>query len=342
VVLDESSPTGKNGVSSGLFHGDGKNRWFDKSLQLIVFANGCAGINAEHSYADAMVMVNLGNFFHQNFKSLTDPFGIEEAKTNKNIPLNNIQRLDFKIPMRLLPSITASFNKFSDLIANLDLHVLRSTLVGRNQLKSMGELPPDAFIQLAMQLAYYKQNGKPCATYETGHTRKFFHGRTDTIRPCSQHSIEWTKSMVDPNATTASKLDLLKKAVDSQLQYTQAALNGVAFDRHMLGMRLAAVFYEGMKVEDIPIFSDPAFLINNTFKLSTSNIGSHDYWGGFAAVEPDGYGIPYSIQGNSITLNISSWKSCPQTDSKKFAELVHQSIIDIVSLFPNQQLTPKL
>lgn len=33
--------------------------WFDKSLSLLVFANGKAGVNAEHSWADAPVMAHL-------------------------------------------------------------------------------------------------------------------------------------------------------------------------------------------------------------------------------------------------------------------------------------------
>ena len=34
-----------------LWHGDGRNRFFDKSLQLIVFSNGKAGFNGEVRYA---------------------------------------------------------------------------------------------------------------------------------------------------------------------------------------------------------------------------------------------------------------------------------------------------
>ena len=38
-----------------LFHGDGINRWFDKSFQIIVTENGRIGGNAEHSNLDATV-----------------------------------------------------------------------------------------------------------------------------------------------------------------------------------------------------------------------------------------------------------------------------------------------
>ena len=38
------------------------------------------------------------------------------------------------------------------------------------------KLPPDAIVQMAIQLAYYTLHRKPAPTYETAHTRKFFHG----------------------------------------------------------------------------------------------------------------------------------------------------------------------
>ena len=33
--------------------------WFDKTLNLVVFANGHAGLNAEHSWADAPVVAHM-------------------------------------------------------------------------------------------------------------------------------------------------------------------------------------------------------------------------------------------------------------------------------------------
>jgi hypothetical protein len=37
---------------------------------------------------------------------------------------------------------------------------------------------PDAYIQLAMQLAYHRDQGRFDATYESSMTRLFLHGRT--------------------------------------------------------------------------------------------------------------------------------------------------------------------
>ena len=40
----------------------GYNRWFDKSVQVIVGANGHIGLNGEHSWADAPIVGHFWEF----------------------------------------------------------------------------------------------------------------------------------------------------------------------------------------------------------------------------------------------------------------------------------------
>lgn len=39
---------------------------------------------------------------------------------------------------------------------------------------------------------------RPGSCYETAMTRKFYHGRTETMRPCTQESVKWCEAMTDP------------------------------------------------------------------------------------------------------------------------------------------------
>ena len=45
-----------------MFHGNGRNRWFDKSVQLAILANGVAGSNVEHTPIDATVRPRMQAF----------------------------------------------------------------------------------------------------------------------------------------------------------------------------------------------------------------------------------------------------------------------------------------
>ena len=49
VVLDTAAPNTRDEVACALWHGNGdaRNRWYDKTHQIVVFSNGKAGIG-EH------------------------------------------------------------------------------------------------------------------------------------------------------------------------------------------------------------------------------------------------------------------------------------------------------
>lgn len=39
---------------------------------------------------------------------------------------------------------------------------------------------------------------RPGSCYETAMTRKFYHGRTETMRPCTNEAVKWCTTMMDP------------------------------------------------------------------------------------------------------------------------------------------------
>lgn len=44
-------------------------------------------------------------------------------------------------------------------------------------------------------------------TYETATTRKYYNGRTETMRSCTVEALEWCKVMLDPLATVSRLLE---------------------------------------------------------------------------------------------------------------------------------------
>ena len=59
LCLEEIAPGDALEACEQLLHGDSANRWFDKAVSLIVFADGAAGVNAEHSGLDGTTMVSF-------------------------------------------------------------------------------------------------------------------------------------------------------------------------------------------------------------------------------------------------------------------------------------------
>ena len=97
-----------------------------------------------------------------------------------------------------------------ELQEDLQMKVLNFTGFGKGKIKTF-KLSPDSFVQMAIQLAFYRLHGVPVATYESGGTRVYKEGRTETIRSCSQESYDFTTKMMDNNVENLHSLCLRKQ-----------------------------------------------------------------------------------------------------------------------------------
>lgn len=88
----------------------------------------------------------------------------------------------------------------SSFFQDVDLRILVHNQYGKGFMKKC-RLSPDAFIQMALQLAYYRDAGRFSLTYEASMTRLFREGRTETVRPCTIESAAWVKAMENKNST---------------------------------------------------------------------------------------------------------------------------------------------
>jgi len=73
LCLDQHMPSNLEETGKVLLHADGRNRWFDKSIQLIVCQNGKAGINMEHSGFDGHTTLRFAeDMFNYSVKTRCD------------------------------------------------------------------------------------------------------------------------------------------------------------------------------------------------------------------------------------------------------------------------------
>ena len=68
--------------------------------------------------------------------------------------------------------------------------------------------------------------------------------------------------------------------------------NGRGVDRHLLGLRVLSQLHD---IAEPRLLQSVAYKKSTTYKLSTSQMFFPHYTGGFAASEPDGYGIYIQI-----------------------------------------------
>ncbi|KAI9206579.1 acyltransferase ChoActase/COT/CPT [Polychytrium aggregatum] len=296
LCLDDTKPVTHDEASRACWHGDGRNRFYDKSLEFIVFDNGKAGFLGEHSMMDATPTSRLCDFILEGLDNGTINHGTRTGASIEPV------RLEFELTDSLLQAIDTAQTNFAALIAKEDLRVVAFDGYGKNLIKKL-QVSPDAYTQMAMQLAYYRMYGHCVPTYESGMTKKFLCGRTETCRSVTMESVDWVKAMDDPALSPKEKGELGRKAVGAQSAYMAKCIDGRGVDRHLLGLKLSV-----LPGEPVPsLFADPAYAYSTHWYLSTSQITSEYFEGyGWGQVVSDGYGIAYMVPNNKLYFNIVS------------------------------------
>ncbi|KAJ2087422.1 hypothetical protein IW138_004960 [Coemansia sp. RSA 986] len=304
-----------------LNHSDaGSNRWFDKSIQLIVMNSGRFGVNCEHTPVDALTTGRM----------------LMEMSAKERGPLKDIKPCaGLAEPAPIQWNVSADVAQIVDKV-RADAGALASNLrilqcdmpeYGAQWIKTLGA-SPDAYFQIALQVAYYRHYGKPAPTYESSSLRKFLHGRTETIRSCTTESLEFSKIFDDRDVPLKKKLMYFQRAVATHVENSAAAASGKGIDRHLLGLR--AQIQSPEEAENATLFQDPAYVQSMSFALSTSNVTPGDrFRGGFAPVISDGYGVNYAMDKNDLKFSVSEWLSSPATDAPAFRDSISRTLADL-------------
>ncbi|CAG6017066.1 unnamed protein product [Menidia menidia] len=334
VCLDDASGLELSDTtrSTLMLHGggankNGGNRWYDKPMQFVVGADGCCGVVCEHSPFEGIVLVKCSEYL---LKYMTgSPSKLVRAASVSELPAP--RRLRWKCTPEIHKLIASSADNLQRLATNLDMNVHKFQDYGQEFIKRQ-KMSPDAYIQVALQLAFYRCHGRPVSTYESASIRRFKQGRVENIRSATHEALAFVKAMTDEKHTSsdAEKMELFQGAITAQTKYTILAITGMAIDNHLLGLREIA---HELKMEKPEIFKDQAYLISNQFILSTSQVPSTtEMFCCYGPVVPNGYGACYNPQSDHIIFSVSSFCESSQTSSAEFVNCLVQGLLDMRDL----------
>ncbi|KDN43950.1 acyltransferase ChoActase/COT/CPT [Tilletiaria anomala UBC 951] len=311
----------------------GHNRWFDKSINLVVEPNGRAGINGEHSPVDALIPSILADYATgvpcpppgALFPAVdtTSPADLSDA------PAAAHKRLDFTLDDALHAEIRAATRRALAISAGTDLRVLYYNEYGADWIKKVAKQSPDAYLQQALQVAHALTHGWQVPTYETASTRLFKHGRTDVIRSFSTESYAFVKALLRGGSCERNENDmqalyrLLTAATQAHNAQTRESSTGKGIDRHLTGLRLVFNPQTDGGADALPqLFRDPLFTASQTWTLSTSGLSAGDRLAGtgFGAGYDDGYGCNYLAGGTLLKFGLESKHANAQTSTTAFAQ----------------------
>ncbi|XP_077357890.1 carnitine O-palmitoyltransferase 1, liver isoform isoform X1 [Festucalex cinctus] len=332
--------------AKSLLHGKCYDRWFDKSFSVVIFKNGKNGINAEHSWADAPVIAHLWEYV-----VATDSFQLGynsegHCKGDVDPSLAEPLKLTWKITPECEEQISQSLAVAQALADDIDFHVISFQDFGKSKIKKC-RVSPDAFIQVALQLAYFRNRKTFCLTYEASMTRLFREGRTETVRSCTNESSAFVKALVGGESADVCRR-LFRAASEKHQNLYRMAMTGAGIDRHLFCLYVVSQY---LGVES-PFLKE---VLSEPWRLSTSqtsiqqvelfDLVNHPEYiscgGGFGPVADDGYGVSYYIVGESmINFHISCKHSCPDTGAHKFGAQITKALHDLLDLMSPGQKEP--
>uniref|UniRef100_A0A8U8BWJ6 Choline/carnitine acyltransferase domain-containing protein n=1 Tax=Geospiza parvula TaxID=87175 RepID=A0A8U8BWJ6_GEOPR len=165
--------------AKALLLGPPHNRWFDKSLTLVVFPSGRVGLNVEHSWGDPPVAGHLWEFALALDRSLGyDESGSCIGESQGRAP-EPPQELHWDLPPQVSGVLPQAREQFQAMAEGLQLHVVSV------------EAPPGTsgtpessqeLLALALELALVRERS-PALTYEPIPTRLFLEGSKTHLRP---------------------------------------------------------------------------------------------------------------------------------------------------------------
>ncbi|KAJ5671009.1 Carnitine O-acetyltransferase [Penicillium longicatenatum] len=296
VCLDDAKPVTLEERSHQYWHGDGSNRWFDKPLQFIVNDNGTAGFMGEHSMMDGTPTHRLND--HVN--NLIFNKRIDLSAKSVRSQLSDPKPITFNLNKETNEAIDIAAQYHRKQIADHELVVQAFQGYGKGLIKKF-KCSPDAYVQMVIQLAYFKMYGKNRPTYESASTRKFQEGRTETTRTVSDESVAFCKAFHDHTVPREEVVKLFRAALSQHTKYTLEASDGRGVDRHLFGLK--KLLQPGEKLP--ALYEDPAYSYSGSWYISSSQLSSEYFNGyGWSQVIDDGFGIAYMINENSLNFNI--------------------------------------
>ncbi|BGP44013.1 carnitine O-acetyltransferase yat1 [Rhodotorula kratochvilovae] len=272
VALDDTSPETKSEMCNNMLCGTYKlekgvqvgtctNRWYDK-LQIIVAANGAAGVNFEHSGVDGHTVLryvadvytelilrfarSINSAATTLFKAKVSPWAKggpgskappapadvkgEEPEEIDTAP----KKLEWIMTPELKMAVRFAETRLSDLICQNEAVALEFDSYGKNAITQHG-FSPDAFVQMAYQAAYFSLYGRIECVYEPAMTKAFLHGRTEAVRSVTPESVAFVKTFCS-EASPKEKIAALRKACKAHTELTKACAKGLGQDRILYAM----------------------------------------------------------------------------------------------------------
>jgi carnitine O-acetyltransferase len=326
VCLEDLAPDTQQACDQ-MLHGDPGNRWFDKAVSFIVFADGTAGINCEHCGLDGTTILQLVDFL---FGSSIAAHAASAGAVSQGLPAVDPIEVVLDDDMRAdVQAAGDDFTAFAE--ANATVTVSFADF-GSDRAKQLG-MSPDAFVQMAYQLAHRRTKGLTGATYESIATRQFQKGRTEAMRVVTPEVLEFVAAMTDPAVGVADRAVALRAAASAHVSRAKECQQGDAPEQHLWELLLiqkrSGASLGPAAQGEMALYSSPGWLIMRDDFLSTSSAPSVNIQHfGFGATSTKCIGVAYLLLPDKLNLYLSTPRPVA-AEMYRFAEQMRRALDDM-------------
>ncbi|MFF9480177.1 choline/carnitine O-acyltransferase [Streptomyces sp. NPDC014733] len=303
VCLEDFAPDGVQEACDELLYGDRGNRWFDKAVSLIVFADGRAGINIEHCELDGTTVLA----FVDGLLATTPEEHARLAGARTQGPPEP-SPLTFTTDDATRARIRAAADAFTAYGEATATRTVAFDDFGADTAKALG-ISPDAFVQLAYQLAHRRAKGHLGATYESIATRQWRRGRTEAMRVVTEEIQRFVAAMEDPAADPATRRAAVRTAAAAHVARAKDCQAGRAPEQHLWELELIQRRRgPELGLPDQPaLYRSPGWLTMRDDYLSTSSAPSaHIQYFGFGSTSSRCIGVAYVLLPDRFHLYLST------------------------------------
>ncbi|CAB1313076.1 unnamed protein product, partial [Coregonus sp. 'balchen'] len=274
-------------------------------MEFVVGEDGVCGTVCEHSPFEGIVLVACTEYLMKFMTGSPSKMG----RATSMLELPTPARLLWKTTPHTNGLLKASAERLQRLVRDLDMDVHKFEVYGKEFIKKQ-KMSPDAYIQVALQLAFYRCNGRLVSTYESASIRRFHEGRVDNIRSATSEALAFVKAMTDEKASLSDseKMKRLLDAINAQTNYTIA-------------------ISQELKMERPEIFTDETYVASNQFILSTSQMFCC-----YGPVVPNGYGCCYNPQSDHLLFSVTSFHGSTETCSAVFIKALDEGLVEMKDL----------
>ncbi|WP_424347416.1 choline/carnitine O-acyltransferase [Kocuria sp. CH-021] len=321
VVLDEAAPADEREAGDLLLHGNSADRWFDRSLTVVVFADGRAGASVEHSCLDGTTVLA---FVDAVLEEAGEPAG--PGQPSAAVPA--AEPLAFDLDDRLQDAVREAAASFAAQGAAIATAVASVDELGARRIKELG-VSPDAFVQLAFQLAHQRVRGHLGSTYEPIATRQYRLGRTETMRVVTPEAARLVAAMDDPGADPTARQAAFRAAAAAHTARARGCQAGSGPERHLWTLQQLQRERGEDGGEWLALYRSPGWHVLRDDCLSTSSTpAQHIRFCAFAPTGPRCIGIAYMVLPERLGLHLSA----PRARAGELAEFVDRLRDAVVEL----------